>query len=122
MFWVSFALTLALAAVAITAGLMRKRKLHLLAGPATIALLAVTVVLTERLVKTRDFPAEELRIHLWFAKSGGVLALLVAVTGILLVFRPGMRKVHLAMVVLFLLATVAATGTGIWVFDLSSPK
>lgn len=122
LFWASFATTLVLLVVAIVAALRRKRKIHLVAGPLAIVSLAITVVFTERLVKTREFPPEELGIHLWFAKSGGVLALLVAISGVLLAFQPRLRKVHRVFVVLFLLVTLVATGTGIWVFQLSSPK
>ena len=63
---------------------------------------------------------DELRTHLWFAKTAAGLAVLVAVTGVYL-WRTGRgRRVHFWCVVAFLVGTVVATGTGIWAFSLST--
>jgi hypothetical protein len=63
-----------------------------------------------------------MRIHLWFAKSGAALVVPVVVTGLLNVRRPGFRKIHAISVGLFFLVALIATGTGIWVFTLATPR
>lgn len=121
-FWVSFGATLALAALAIWSGFGGGRRVHLVAGPATMVLLTVTILLTERFARARAFPEAEMGIHLWFAKTAALLALPVIATGILTARRPTWRKRHRIAVLLFLLAVVIATATGIWVFSLSTPR
>lgn len=120
-FWVSFLLTLALLVAALVTGWGGWRRVHLRLGPIALLSLAVTVVMAERLGKARVFPEEEMVIHLWFAKSAALLAVLVGGTGIYL-WRTGRgRLVHRVCVLLFLLLTLIATGTGVWAFGMSTP-
>lgn len=121
-FWISFATTLALAGATVLTGATRRRRAHFWLAPLTVVMLTITILLTERLVRAVEFPPDEMRIHLFFAKTAALLVLPVAVTGLLLARRPRLRKLHRFAVVAFLLFTVTATGTGIWVFSLSTPR
>lgn len=121
-FWLAFFATLAALVVALISGLWRIRRLHLFTGPATIVLLVLTVLLTEELVAHFVFPADEMRIHLTLAISAGCLAILVALTGTLLVWRPRLRRLHRYCTFGFVVMALLATGTGLWVFSLATPK
>lgn len=121
-FWIAFVATLATLAGALWTGFRRRRRAHLLLGPVSLVCLAVAILLAERLASVRDFPREPLRIHLWFAKSGALLALPVIVTGLLLWRSPRWRVAHRVCVVLFVAVTLIATGTGLWIFSQSTPK
>lgn len=121
-FWASFLVTLALLAGAVWTGWRGRRRLHFVVAPAAIAMLAVTVVLTERLARAVSFPEQEMAIHLAFAKTGAVLVLPVVVTGLLTVRWRRWKRAHLACVGLFFAVVLIATGTGIWVFSLSTPR
>lgn len=121
-FWISFVITLALLAGTVWTGFRGRRTLHATLAVLTVVLLTITVLLTEALLRAVVFPAREMGIHLLFAKSGAALVLPVAVTGILTWRTRSWRRVHLACVVLFLLVAVTATGTGIWVYSLATPR
>ncbi len=120
-FWAAFGTTVALLATSLWTGWTGRRRLHLRLAPTALVVLAVTIVLTERLASVRHFPPQEMEIHLWFAKIGAALALPVLVTGLVLIRRPGWRRAHRVCVLLFLTGVLVATGTGIWVFSLSTP-
>jgi len=121
-FWCSFVTTLALLAGALWTGWRARRRAHLWLAPLAIVALAVTVVLTERLLRAAEFPQQAMRIHLAFAKTAAVLVVPVILSGLWLLRRPRARRLHLVCVGLFLALAVAATGTGIWVFSLSTPR
>jgi uncharacterized membrane protein len=121
-FWLSFVLTVATMGGALASGLARNRRHHLWLGPVAIVCLAVAIYFAEQLGAARVFPPDEMRIHLWFAKAGGLLALPVVVTGLLLLRMPRLRRLHRYCVYLFVVAVLAATGTGIWVYTLSTPR
>ncbi len=121
-FWISFAVTLALFGAAAVTGRLGRRKLHFVLAPAAIAMLTVTIILTERLVRALDFPKHQLAIHLAIAKTAAALVVVAAGTGVVTAFRPRFRVVHRTFVVLFLIATVVATGTGIWMFSIATPR
>lgn len=121
-FWVSFAVTLALFGATLWAGLRHRRRLHFTFAPLAVVALTVTIVLTEQLVRAVSFPPDEMAIHLFFAKSAAGLLLPVIATGLWMARSVRARPWHRAAVVLFLLFTLTATGTGIWVFSLSTPK
>lgn len=121
-FWISFATTLLLVAITLATGWRARRRAHLVFALISVALLTVTILLAERLGALRDFPKDAMRIHLWFAKSAALAVLPVALTGAVLWRRANWRRVHFTAVALFLLLTVSATGTGIWVYSLSTPK
>ena len=121
LFWISFSLTFGLLLATLWAGWRGARKLHLRLAPVALLSLTGTVLITEWLAKARVFPEGEMAVHLVFAKSAGVLALVTAGSGVYL-WRTGRgRRLHRWVVALFLLATLVATGTGIWVFSLSTP-
>ena len=121
-FWASFVATLLLFAAAAVTGRRGRRRAHFVLAPAAIAMLALTIVLTERLVRSVVFPEAEMRIHLAIAKTAAALVLVVAATGIATAKLPKARPYHRIAVAGFLLATVTATATGIWVFSLSTPR
>jgi hypothetical protein len=121
-FWASFLVTLVLFAGAVVTGWRGRRRAHFVLAPLAIAMLAVTIVLTERLVQAVVFPEHEMRIHLALAKTAAGLVLLAAATGLATVRFPAARRIHRVAVIGFLVATVAATCTGIWVFSLSTPR
>ena len=121
-FWTAFVTTVLLLVAALVTGYLRKRKVHLFLGPATVASLAVAVYFTEQLLRKYTFPADELAFHLIFAKAGGLLALPVVVTGIWLWRSERARVWHRAAVVLWLVSVLAATGTGLWMFGLGELK
>lgn len=122
LFWCMFVVTLAALGAALWSGLTARRRWHLWLGPLGLLSLAVTILLAERLARQRDFPPDVLRIHLFFAQAGALLALPVVVTGLALARNPRWRRWHRSAVIVFALVAVAATGTGIWMFSLSTPK
>jgi hypothetical protein len=115
-FWLAFGATVVLLVITLITGWQRRRKLHLLVGPLTVVALTVAIVMTERLMKNYTFPEETKVIHLPFAKAGGLLVLPVVVTGVWLMFRERARVWHKIAVAVWLLAVLAATGTGVWMF------
>jgi hypothetical protein len=121
-FWTAFAATLLLLALALATGLRRRRRLHLVVAPLAMGMLALTIVLTEELVRSYAFAPDDLAFHLRFAKTAGVLALAVVATGIWLWRRPAARRWHRIAVWTFLAAAVVATGTGIWLFARGEPR
>lgn len=116
-FWITFVTTVLLLVASLVTGWTRKRKAHLWFGPLTMVSLVVTIVLTEELMRSYTFPPEVLRVHLWFAKAGGLLALPVILTGLWLWKQPGARTAHKIAVYLWLVSVLAATGTGLWMFS-----
>src|SRR5690606_29117886 len=128
-FWASFLVTLALFAAAAWSGATRRRRAHLVLAPLAIAMLTVTVLLTERLARALRFPEPDLCFHLVCAKTAAFLLLPVVVTGLLTLRDrgprergPGWRRLHRACVVTFLVAVVIATGTGVRVFALATVR
>ena len=121
-FWLAFCTTVVLLLVSLVSGLMGRRRVHLVTGPMTIVMLAVAVVMTEQLMRGYTFPPDEMRIHLRLAKSAAAMAVFVVVTGVWLWRRPAARIWHQWAVWLFVILTLSATGTGLWVFGLSVAK
>jgi hypothetical protein len=121
-FWISFATTLLLVLLTLLTGWRGQRRAHLVFALLAVALLTLTILLTERLAALREFPKAQMRIHLWFAQSAAAAVVPVAVTGAVLWRKAGWRRIHLAAVCLFLVLTLTATGTGIWVYSLSTPR
>ena len=115
-FWLAFGAAVLLLAVALVSGLRRRRRLHLVVAPLAMVALALAIVATEQLLRSYTFPADDLRFHLRFAKTAGLLALPVIGTGLWLWRRPAARRWHRLAVWAFVLATAAATCTGIWLF------
>lgn len=120
-FWLAFATTVVLLVVSLVSGLLGRRRVHLVTGPLTMVMLGVAVLLTEQLMRGYRFPVEEMKIHLMIAKTAAALGLVVVATGVWLWRRPTARRWHKLAVWLFVVLTLVATGTGIWVFGLSEP-
>lgn len=116
-FWITFVTTVLLLVASLVTGWTARRRVHLWFGPLTMVSLGVTIVLTEELMRRYTFPPDTLRVHLWFAKAGGLLALPVIVTGIWLWRRPQARRWHQAAVYGWLVSVLLATGTGLWMFS-----
>lgn len=121
-FWIAFVSTVVLLVLALLTGFTRRRALHLWLGPLTMVSLAVAIVLTEQLLAAYDFPADIKATHLIFAKAGGLLALPVIATGLWLWRSERARLWHRLAVVVWLLAVLTATGTGLWMFGYAVPK
>jgi hypothetical protein len=115
-FWVALVLTVALLVATLWTAWRGRRRLHLVLGPTTILALAVTIVLTEQLVAHYDFPAAAKAVHMPCAKAGGLLAVPVLVTGVWLWRSERARAWHRAAVWIWLVAVLAATATGVWMF------
>jgi len=121
-FWLAFTATVVLLVGALWSAWMRRRRLHLVLGPCTMVALAIAILLTEQLMRRYEFPPDALQFHLYFAKAGGLLALPVVLTGIWLWRSESARLWHRAAVVIWLVAVLLATGTGLWLFGLGSLK
>ena len=121
-FWLSFVSTVAALVGVLVTGLRRRRRQHFTFAVAFIVLLAVTIWLTESLMRSVEFPREELDFHLKFAMSATFLLLPVVVSGLMLARRGGrvVRWIHRIAVVVFVVAVLLATATGIWVFSLAT--
>ena len=124
LFWLAFSVTFLLLLTSLWAGLKGRRKLHLWVAPSSFVALTIAVIFAERLVNSRDFPADDLEFHLHFAYSAAGLAVPVIISGIWLARSgaPSVRILHRSCVALFMLAVLTATTTGIWVYSLSTPK
>ncbi len=124
LFWLAFISTCVLLLLTLWSGLRRRRRTHFSAAIGSLVALAVTIILTEKLVASRNFPREELDFHLNFAYAATLLTLPVLLSGVALARgnRSGLRKLHRYCVTAFLIAVVVATSTGIWVYTLSSAK
>jgi len=121
-FWIAFVATVLLLVVSLVAGLRGRRRLHLVTGPLTIAMLAVTVVATKDLIASYSFPPDDLRFHLRFAITAGAAALPVVATGVWLWRQPRARRWHRLAVWTFVVLTVVATSTGVWLFSRATLK
>lgn len=115
-FWIAFVVTVGLIGSALFTGWTRRRALHLWLGPLAMVALAITIVLTEELMRRYQFPERALTIHLYFAKAGGLLALPVVATGLWLWRSGRARKWHRLCVFVWLVTVLLATGTGLWMF------
>lgn len=121
-FWLAFVTTVLLLVGSLATGWLRRRRLHLWLGPLTMVSLAIAILLTEQLLRRYEFPQEVLRVHLWFAKAGGLLALPVIATGVWLWRSERARLWHQIAVLVWLLAVLSATGTGLWLFSHGTVK
>lgn len=121
-FWIAFVTTVLLMVGALVSGLLRQRRYHLLLGPLTMVSLGVAIWLTEELARQYDFPAEVKRTHLLIAKTGGLLALPVILTGIWLWRSERARVWHRVSVYLWIVAVLSATGSGLWMFSTGTLK
>lgn len=116
-FWVALATTVVLLVVALASGMRGRRRLHLVAGPLAMVSLVAAVLLTELVSRRYAFDADVKAIHLVCAKIGGLLALPVVLTGLWLWRSEKARLLHRVAVWLFVVATLVATATGVWMFS-----
>ncbi len=121
-FWIVFPITLALLIGALWTGSRGIRRVHLILAPVSLVFLGVAILLAVRMGQTRNFPPDEMRIHRMFATSAALLALPVIASGLALFRSPRWRRVHRVCVILFFFTALVATGTGVWVFTMSTPK
>lgn len=119
-FWVSFISTVVALVAAAYTGIRRKRRAHFVCVGLFVVLLYVTVRLTRGLVEAIDFPEDELSFHLRFAFAATGLLVPVLITGFgyALSGGPRWRICHRIAVSVFVVAVLAATGTGIRMFML----
>lgn len=121
LFWLAFTVTVALLGCALVTGRRGRRRPHYWSVAGFVVALAVTIFLTESIVRALEFPRDALDFHLRFAMGATYLLLPVLATGALMAWKGGMRIrwAHRITVVVFVLAVLAATGTGIWIFTLA---
>ena len=121
-FFLALGVTLVAVLMTVRTGRRGDRRAHLARALSTVGLLGVTILLALWLGEQREFPKEAMAIHKIVARTAGLLVLPVVCTGIMLWQRPSWRIAHQACVYLFLVVILAAVGTGIWVFSLSTPR
>ena len=121
-FWIAFVVTVLLLVAALLTGATKRRRVHLVVGPLTMIALTVAIILTEQLLRSYEFPAGDLAFHLVFAKAGGLLAVPVIATGVWYWRSAKARLWHRAAVILWLVAVLTATATGLWLFSVGTPK
>ncbi len=98
--------------------------MHYICAVSSMIALTLSVILTEQLVRARDFESirEQLDVHKLLAKTAAGLVLPVILTGVVLIKRPNWRRLHLICVGLFLLMVLVATGSGIWAYTMSAER
>jgi hypothetical protein len=121
-FFTALFLTVALMLASLWTGLRRLRRLHLWFGPLTIASLAVAVVFAVRLGRSYAFAPGPMAVHRVFAVLAGLLGVLLAATGLLLLRRPALRAWHRRCALTFAAAAICATATGLWIWSGAVPK
>ncbi len=121
-FWTLFPITLALLIGALWTGCRKIRRVHLVLAPLSLVFLGVAIILAVRMGRTRIFPPDEMRTHRMIATAAALLVLPVIASGLALVRSPRWRRVHRVCVILFFFTALVATGTGVWVFTMSTPR
>ncbi len=121
-FWVLFASTVAALAATAWAGIRGRRRTHFVCVAITLTLLYATIRMTRSLVENVTFREWDLAFHLNFAITATALIVPVAITGIGYAMRGGRvwRLLHRTAVILFVVAVLVATATGIWAFSRAS--
>lgn len=120
-FWTVFPITLVLLFGTLWTGRTKRRWVHLRLAPLSLVFLGLAIWMAIRMGQARVFPEDEMAIHRPIATLAAVLVVPVIGSGIALFRSPAWRPVHRVCVTLFMVAALAATGTGIWVFTLSTP-
>ena len=121
-FWTLFPATLVLLIGALWSGRTGRRRLHLRLAPLAMVFLALAIWMAVRMGQARVFPEQEMGIHRLIAILAAVLVAPVIGSGIALSRSGKWRRLHRVCVTVFMIAALAATGTGIWVFSLSVPR
>lgn len=121
-FFTALFITVALMLAALWTGLRRHRRPHLWLGPLCVLGLVIAVLLALQLGREYAFPPGPMSIHRVFATAAGLLGVLVALTGLLLLRRPGARIWHRRIVFGFVATALGATGTGLWMWTGAVPK
>jgi hypothetical protein len=121
-FWIVFPITLVMLSGALWTGRTKRRRVHLRLAPLSMVFLAVSIFFAVRMGQLRNFPPDEMRIHRAIAVTAALLALPVILSGVALFRSPSWRRVHRIAVTLFLVAALAASATGVWVFSLSTAR
>ena len=108
--------------VAAWAGKTGRRRLHFIFAPASVVALAIAIVFTEKLSRAYEFPEDEMRIHLALAKTAAGLVVVTVLSGLLSIKNRKMLRWHKVSVLAAVLFILIATGTGLWVFSLATPR
>lgn len=121
-FLANLAATVLLLAVTLVTGKTGRRRAHFIAAPVTVVVLALAIWQAELYGQGYDFDSTRLTIHLCFA--GLSLASLPGTvwSGLRLVSRPQVRRVHQRWVAVFVLCTVLSVLTAGWMFLSATPK
>ena len=108
-------------AITVATGWKSQRKAHFAALAVLIPLFSFTIFVAESVGRVRTFEPLAFQVHMWMAWSG-VVTLVAAIASGVLRLAAGTRLPHRVAVASFLLAVVAAVGTGVWMISTSSLK
>ena len=120
-FVVSLVVTVLLLGCTIWTGLRGRRRAHYPFAVATVLSLAFAIVQARIYGESFVIPAMRLRIHLSLAFTALGLLPCAAVSGFLLIRRPGVRKWHRLLAWSFVVVTVAAMGAALWLLEAPTP-
>lgn len=120
--YVGLAVTTLLLVASIVSGKLGKRKAHLWWVIVTGVSLFITIWLAKEAGKHYNFPEDRHAIHMPLARLAFVLLLGPLITGPLHWFGKVSRRAHLIPVILFVVAVLAAFGTGAWMMAGATEK
>ena len=95
---------------------------HITLSVVTIADLTLAILQAEAIGRGYKFGEPIRTIHLTLAKTAAGWVLLVVGSGLWLAFKNRGRKLHLAVVIVFLVLAAAASTTGVLLFTDATPK
>ena len=121
-FVIALVVTVLLLALDVWSGKTARRRPHVVLACVTLVALAVAIYFAERVGSYWTFPKGPLNVHLGLAYAATILALCVALSGVLHLYGKAPRKVHAAIAWLFVAGVIAATATGVWIFTVGEPK
>ncbi len=115
-FVVFLVLTVALLGGVLVTGFRARRKLHIPLVVLYLASMGITIYFAERMGAGIDvYTAGKIaHVHLTIAKYTTFGYALPVLSGVVTCFRPGFLKVHRAIALLWVVLTVLALVTGIW--------
>ena len=114
--------TLVFLGLDIWSGRTHRRRTHVVCVTITIPLLTIAVLYAEEVGSYWNFPRIPLWIHLGFAYSASVAALVAVVSGLLHIRGKIRRKSHARLAWTFVALAVCAVSTGVMIFLVGEPK
>ncbi len=121
-FFAALAATVIALAVSIALAHKHRRTAHVQAVGVMLGFLVLTLVAAEALGRRFTFVQQAYDLHMPFAYAAAGLLVLPLVTGALHWKGKVTRRAHVVTVGVWLLAVLAALGTGVWMFSGATPK